>query len=353
MGTSDRSKWAANWFSEQSGVLRHWLLLYFLIVMLAVVADVSYCKLGPLPVLWAQVLPEFHYIGVIFAATCFGARIGFVAGCAAGLLHLAAITMACSQPGSQLGHLTMFAGIGLITGWITQGQYNYSIPVQTTIPGVGEVGRGSSLADLGRMMPDLVQQLLTPIASIEGAGYVLEESDLSDDKRREFVGIIRKECRRLELLVETLDFTDSRSRVYEEASVSRLLDEVVERCRMTADSRITLRNVAPLDSIRIRCDPELIKYALQTLTANAIRAIRPSGRVELSASPASGEIVITVEAHPEPPVSPSMDTTITGDLSGTDLAIVQQILNRHWGSVRIVPSTGGLTTYIILPLKSV
>src|ERR1700712_1748772 len=97
---------------------------------------------------------------------------GLVAGCAAGLLHLTAITMACSQPGSQLGHLTMFAGIGLITGWITEGQYNYGAPVQAAIRPSGEVSQSSSLADLGRMMPDFVQQLLTPIASIEGAGYV-------------------------------------------------------------------------------------------------------------------------------------------------------------------------------------
>jgi len=202
------------------------------------------------------------------------------------------------------------------------------------------------------MMPDLLQQLLTPIASIEGAGYVLEESDLSDDKRREFVGIIRKECRRLELLVVMLDFTDSRTRVYEDASVSRLLDEVIERSRMNVDARITLGNVGPVDSIRVRCDPELIKYALQTLTANAIRAIRQSGRIDLSANLAPGEILITVDAHAEPPGSHALNASASRDLSGADLAIVQQILNRHRGSVRIVPNSGGLTTYVILPLKS-
>jgi len=246
----------------------------------------------------------------------------------------------------------MFAGIGLITGWISKGQYNYAVRAEPAMHAAPEVGRGSSFADLGRMMPELVQQLLTPIASIEGAGYVLEESDLSDDKRREFVGIIQKECRRLELLVEMLDFTDSRSRVHEDASVSRLLDEVVERCRTTADSRIKVGNVAPIDTIRIRCDPELMKYALQTLTANAIRAIRQSGTVELSAILASGEVVITVEARTEPPGSASLNATVARDLSGPDLAIVQQILNRYRGSARMVPTSSGLTTYINLPLKA-
>src|SRR3954453_15545078 len=225
MGTSRIFKWAAaSWFDESHGLVWHWLPLYVLSVTLGVVADVAYCRLGPRPAMWAQILPEIHYIGVIYAAVSFGARIGLVAGCVAGLLHLAALTVACDQPGSQLDHLTMFAGIGLITGWISKGQYNYAVRAEPAMHAAQEGGRGSSFADLGRMMPELVQQLLTPIASIEGAGYVLEESDLSDDKRREFVGIIQKECRRPELLLLMLDFTSSCSRSYQDVSVSTLLD---------------------------------------------------------------------------------------------------------------------------------
>ncbi|MFL6446962.1 MAG: sensor histidine kinase [Bryobacteraceae bacterium] len=351
MGTSRISNWAVGWFDESQGFLQHWLPLYLLMVMLGVVADVAYCWLGPRPAVWAQILPEIHYIGVLYAAICFGARIGLVAGCVAALLHLAAVTMVCSEPGSQLGHLTTFAGIGLVTGWISKGQYNYVNRMEPAMQATAEVGRGSSLADLGRMMPEFVQQLLTPIASIEGAGYVLEESDLSDDKRHEFVGIIQKECRRLELLVLMLDFTDSRARVHEDANVGTLLDEVVERCRMTADSRITLGNLAPLDSIRVRCDPELMKYALQTLTASAIRAIHQSGTVELSASLTPGEIVITIEAHSDPRGLPALNGPVARDLSGADLVIVQQILKRHRGSVRTLPASGAVTTHVILPLK--
>jgi len=180
---------------------------------------------------------------------------------------------------------------------------------------------------------------------------MFEESDLSDDRRHEFVGIIQKECRRLELLVLMLDFTDSRSRVYEEASVSRLLDDVVERCRMTVDSRIKLGTLAPVNSIGVRCDPELMKYALQTLTAGAIRAIHQSGTVELSADLASGEVVITIEAHSDAPASRSLNGPVVQELGSADLVIVQQILKRHRGSVQIVPSNGAVTTHVMLPLK--
>jgi len=147
-----------------------------------------------------------------------------------------------------------------------------------------------------------------------------------------------------------LDFTDSRSRAHEDASVRRLLDEVVERCRMTLDSRITLGSLAPADSIRVRCDPELIMYALQTLTGVAIRAVHQSGKVELSASLAAGQIVIAIEAHSEPP-GPFSNRPVVRDLSGADLAIVQQILNRHRGSVRTFPASGAVVTHVTLPLN--
>jgi len=353
MGTSDKSKWsAATWFDESYGFLRHWLPLYLLLVLLAVVSDLTYCTLGSRLAMWAQILPEMHYIGVLYAAICFGARIGLVAGGVAGFVHLLVVAIACREPGSQVGHLTMFAGIGLITGWISKGQYNYGMRPEPAMQARGELGRSSSLADLGRLMPDLVQQLLTPIASIEGAGYVLEESDLSDDRRREFVGIIQKECRRLELLVLMLDFTDSRSRMYEDANVSSLLDEVVERCRITVDSRIKLGKLAQVGSIGIRCDPELMKYALQTLTTGAIRAIHQSGTVELSANQGSGELVITIEAHSDAPGLRSVSGPVVQDLGTSDLVIVQQILNRHRGSVRIVPTNGAVTTHVFLPLNT-
>jgi signal transduction histidine kinase len=353
MGTLSRSKWeAASWFDESHGFVRRWIPLYVLMVVLAVIADLTCCILGTRQAMWAQILPEVHYIGVLYAAICFGPRIGLVAGGVAGFVHLATVTMACREPGSQLGHLTMFAGIGLITGWVSKGQYNHAMRTEPAMQATTEVSRGSSLADLGRMMPNLIQQLLTPIASIEGAGYVLEESDLSDDKRREFVGIIQKECRRLELLVLMLDFTDSRSRMYEEASVGMLLDEVVERCRMTMDSRITLRHLAPVNPIGVRCDPELIKFALQTLTAGAVRAVHESGKVELSANLTLGEVVITIEAHSDASGFPSLNGPASRDLNAADLVIVQQILNRHRGSVRIVPASGAVTTHVTLPLKS-
>jgi len=338
-----------NYFGKSSGAFRRWLLMYLLMLTLGLLGDITYCKLASVPLIWAQILPELHYIGVIFAAICFGAAFGLTAACAAGILHIAAVTIACSEPGSQLGHLVMFAGIGLTAGLISKGRAFPSIQTEHVAQNTREPTR-ASLSELGRMMPEIVQQLLTPIASIEGAGYVLEEAGLSDERRQEFVGVIRKECQRLELLVQLLDFTQSRFSAHEETDLSRLIDEIVERSRVNTDSRIVLRNGVALDLPKLRCEPDLVKYALQVLITKGIRTIPKSGEVKLSANLAHGEIVINVEVRAEPRSS-SLDTSVARDLNGTDMTIVRQIVNRHGGSIRVHPAGGAITASIILPLK--
>ena len=181
--------------AESSGLSWRWLLPYVLMLTLGVLGDVTYCKLTPLPVIWAQILPELHYVGIVFLATRFGAGAGFGAACLAGLLHTTAIAITCSEPSSQKGHLVMFAVVGIIAGLATNGRAD-SARTEAIPPADAESSRSFSLCELGRMMPEVMQQFLTPIASIQGAGYVLGDGDLSDDKRQEFVDIIRKEMLR-------------------------------------------------------------------------------------------------------------------------------------------------------------
>jgi signal transduction histidine kinase len=342
--------WGHNHFAKSSGAFRRWLLLYALMLTLGLLGDIAYCRLASLSLIWTQILPELHYIGVIFAAICFGAAFGLTAAGAAGILHIAAVTMTCSEPGSQLGQVVMFAGIGLTTGLISKGRAFFSIQAGDLVQDAREPTR-ASLSELGRMMPEIMQQLLTPIASIEGAGYVLEEPGLSDERRQEFVGIIKKECQRLGLLVELLDFTQSRFAADEETDLSRLIDEIVERSRVNTDSRIVLRSGVALDLPKLRCEPDLVKYALQVLITKGIRAIPKSGEVKLSANLTHGEIVINVEVRAEARGLP-LNTSVAQDLNGTDMTIVQQIVNRHGGSIRVQPASEAITTSIILPLKS-
>lgn len=313
-----------------------WLFLYVFLLTLGVLGDLVSCMPVGLPIFWAQIAPQWHYIGIVFVATRLGAAFGLASACLAAILHMVVITMTCSQASSQSGHLAMFAAIGLTAGLIAK----RNAPAVSRDSESTNRGRNLSMSELGRMMPELVHQFRTPIASIEGAGFVLEDADLSEEKRQEFVAIVRKECRRLELLVELLDFTQSRASTSQEVDVARLLDEVIGLCRPEINAGIQLRNTARRDLPRLRCDPTLIREAVHALTMNAIQAIAQNGELELSAGLTTGEIVIWVDAYAEHFDVP-LDPAMTYKSSGIDLAVVQQIVGRRGGSVRIEPSPRG------------
>src|SRR6185437_15102034 len=85
-----------------------WLILYACMLTLGVTADLAYCAFAPVPLFWAQVLPQLHCIAVVFMSTRFGAAIGLAAACVAALLHSMVIISTCLQPVFQTGHFVTF-----------------------------------------------------------------------------------------------------------------------------------------------------------------------------------------------------------------------------------------------------
>jgi signal transduction histidine kinase len=339
-----RARWR---FELNSSASSRFLLFYACLLGLGVLGDIIWCELRPSAVLWGQILPELHYFGILFVAIRLGPGFGLAGACVAAVLHTTAVAMTCGDADSQIGRVVMFAAAGLIAAWATKYR-SAGLGAENLARSTAESVQ-TPLSELGRMMPEVVQQFLTPIASIEGAGYLLEESDLSDERRQEFINIIRKECRRLEILVELLDFTQSRFSAYEEANIPMLIDEVIERCRAAANSRIVLLNGTDQNLPRLRCDPELIKYALQTLTMGAIRGIAHEGDIEVSAKLTAGQIVVHIKTRAEG-LTPPLNSTLN-DPGGIDLALVQQIVNRHHGSMRTAPSGEAMVISVNLPLR--
>ena len=347
-------EWAVNGSGEAPTAYGRWLAIYGFLLTLGLLGDLAFCALAPLPAFWAHVTPQLQYLGIIFMAIRFGVLGGFAAACLAGVAHMgvahiAVGSIACSQGAVESSRLAVFVAVGLLAGWAGR---RGVLPSAAAVPPRrdGEKGRRDvSLLELGHLIPELVEQFRTPIASISGAGFVLEDADLPDDKRQEFVAIIRKECQRLGTLVQLLSFSEIPSSEYKEVDVVRLLDEVIRQCRSNANPQIGLQNTARRDLPRLRCAPDLIKHALQALTMDVIRAMPQHGDVELSAELVSGGMEISVHAQPEHD-SPALEAALTRDRGRSDLEIVQQVANQHGGSVQLKPGTlGGITISVILP----
>jgi signal transduction histidine kinase len=352
IGAAETAKSLNRRLREGLTLYSRWLLLYVFMLMLGIMGDLAFCMLAPVSEFWGQIMPQLNYIGIAVAGGRFGVAAGLASACVAALSHLTLVMMACDQGLSQRGQLAMFAAIGLTVGLIANARSRVSVKSERANPASEEHNRTASLSELGRMMPDIVHQFRTPIASIEGAGFVLEDADLSDEKREEFVAIIRKECHRLEILVELLDFTQPGISTRQEVEIASLLDEVIGLCRLKTDRRIVFRNAARHDLPKLRYDPKLIRQAVHALTTNAILAISQNGELELSADLAGGDIIIRATAHGDRAGRPPETGTEQRHV-GIDLAFLRDILSRHGGSVRVEPGVRGSIAFsMIVPLKS-
>ena len=148
---------------------------------------------------------------------------------------------------------------------------------------------------VGHITPSFIHELLTPISSIEGAGSLLEHSR-SPEEREEFAAIIRKECRRLGLLVDLLDSTQLRPSEYRDVDVSFLLDEVVKLSTADANGQLyRLTKDCPNDLPPLYCNRDLIQRVLLILTANAMQLRPPDGEIVVFARSMVDQLCVGVE----------------------------------------------------------
>lgn len=73
--------------------------------------------------------------------------------------------------------------------------------------GVEQLRRADRLSAVGQLAASLAHEIRNPLASIQGAVSILDQSGAADETCRELRAIIRKECGRLQrLLTGMLDF---------------------------------------------------------------------------------------------------------------------------------------------------
>jgi len=187
------------------------LIFYTAMLAVGLLADLAHCWFQALPNIWLQFLPGLYYAGILFAAITFGTAGGLGAATLAGICHTAT-GFVCRQQTLEPGVLLVFVLIALTAGWLThpkkaveRSDHREADAEATTVFHNREESALVQLLALEPTRPGLIHQLRTPVASIEGAAFLLDDPDLADEKRDEFVGIVRRECQRLEALLELLE----------------------------------------------------------------------------------------------------------------------------------------------------
>jgi signal transduction histidine kinase len=341
----------------------HSFTLCALALLAGLLADVAGSVWAPGHRSWTLLLSNSYYVGIVLAAMGFGPRGGLISGALAGISHTMILLLAPRGPNFEWEETTGFVMLGLLAGVIARhGKTTREVQTErnsqvrrTTQSGLAQAGSSSHFTSLGQATtPTLLHELRTPLASIEGAGFVLEDATLPEDKRQEFVAIILKECQRLDLLVGLIDASHPHVQ-QEELDVSSLLDEVIQVAGARADAASHPLRKAPLPDLPpLVCDSELIRQVIMNLTINAMHATPPGREIVLSAHAIENQICIEVIDQRlgvgEESLDSILDRSSPNEHWRIQLATARQVAVQHGGAVKVKRNDNkGITTSIVLP----
>ncbi len=316
---------------------------------------------------WGEVLASLYYIPIVIAAMSLGALRAVVVALAAGVAHGTASVL--GREGDLLNSIAqtiLFICVAMTTAGLAEWLRTKSAPltvskgapadaIENSFPEAQDTETSSALS---RVVMGLVCQFRTPVTSIEGAGWVLEDSRLPEEKRQEFVGIIRKESHRLNrVLSDVLDFTRPRKPKMQSVDLAALVDQVVELAGPKDHGPFfVFRTEIPKDLPPLRCDAELMKQALLNLAMNAIQASPGGGEIVITAAIEDGKFAIRMTDHghgiPAGILTRIFDpffTTHEASL-GLGLPVALHIATEHGGRIAVeTTSSRGTCVAVWLP----
>jgi PAS domain S-box-containing protein len=225
--------------------------------------------------------------------------------------------------------------------------------------------------EVERMKDELVatvsHELRTPLASLRGFSELMLKRSFSEEKRREFLGIIQKETIRLSDLIH--NFLDLQKmewgrQHYDIISLDlrRILEESLAVFQGGNERHHFSLDVAP-DLRPVMADAGRLRQVLSNLLANAVKYSPQGGEVSLTAKSESGEAVISISdrgigipADAMPFLFAKFFRVHNGphrEIGGTGLglSLVKQIITAHEGRVWAESTAGaGSTFHFTLPL---
>jgi signal transduction histidine kinase len=205
-------------------------------------------------------------------------------------------------------------------------------------------------------------ELRTPIFSLAGFVELLQDEELDEETRHEFLETMSEQVARLQKLsVDLLDLSrldaGSMELQREPVDLSELARSVVAEFRPAlADHGTHLRVELPNAGVDADCDPERVAQIVRILLDNALRHTPEGTPVTVSANPHNGAAELTVADRgpglPDGAATHVFDRFYTGDATrgaGLGLAIARELAERMDGRIRLSTRPGTTAFTLELP----
>lgn len=360
---------------DAPGTLKGWLWRSLILVAVAVIGVLHFSTPWT-AAHWIYILQRLYYIPIVLAGLSMGWRGGLAVALLSGIAFMIGTppiwTVSKVDVLDQCLETCIFCLVGGVAGVLTDRQRKQDQALRKTTEELRRahqelrenfegMKRAERLYALGQLSAGLAHEIRNPLASIEGAAAVVQRERESEERRREFLDIIRKESRRLnQLLTNFLSFARPSPPDLKTVEIGGLLDSVIVLAQHAGETRRRdlKKDIQPGLS-RLECDPEQLKQVLLNLVMNAIQATPHGGTVLLAAREDGNKVTIDVHdqgcgiSHDclDRIFDPFFTTKETG--TGLGLSLAHQIVSQHGGTLTVARnSPDGVTMRVSLPRPS-
>ena len=230
----------------------------------------------------------------------------------------------------------------------------------------GELARSTAVQT--EFISSVSHELRTPLTAIMGWAEAMSYDDAIQGESRRGLSIIAKEAGRLTKMVsELLEFTriqDGRFTLNVELMdlAAEVEDAVFSYRNLSAQEGVELRYECDEEAIPlIEGDPERLKQVLLNVLDNAAKYGRDGESIEVALA-AEGEDSVTLTVRDHGPGIPADELPHVKERfykgsskqrgSGIGLAVCEEIVNRHGGTLLIENAAGGgVLVTVILPVR--
>jgi signal transduction histidine kinase len=333
-------------------------LLFAALAVIPVIADLLSTLASPVD-FWAPFLQSLYYPAIVIGGLTFGWKAGLALACIAGFCHPIISYFVVGSPWMRVeGQVLAFLVVGF--AFIEERRRaTKRMELRTAEGGLGFIDSRSYAEQLSELTAEILHQIRTPLASIEGSIFLLKENVSDIGNPAEFMDIIARECSRVRsVLDEIAACAEMLPLTCEATEVESILSEAVRLSALEVpDPSISLRTEIAANLPLVWCDRKQILEVLVSFVAGTMRAMHGGGEVLLAAERVDGQARIRLSvldqtiravdpAAGRGPFSSTFDPS-----SGLRLLAARRTLLQHGGSVKIA-SLGHLKKlqFITLPL---
>ncbi|EIV5425152.1 sensor protein ZraS [Klebsiella pneumoniae] len=217
------------------------------------------------------------------------------------------------------------------------------------------MARKEKLVALGHLAAGVAHEIRNPLSSIKGLAKYFAERTSPGGESHQLAQVMAKEADRLNRVVsELLELVRPAHLNYQTVDINALIRHSLQLVSQDAQSRgIALQFTPRPELTTISADPDRLNQVLLNLYLNAMQAIGRDGIIRVSASEADRQrvkIVVTdsgkgmSDEELQAIFTPYFTTKADG--TGLGLAVVQNIIEQHGGTIRAEsqPGAGAIFT---------